>query len=266
VPRLQGIHANLVDRLEEAKQQGWLGEVAAIETTMAAAAQKLEAMRAARDAPSTLECPASVPQWEDRAWVEDLWLPPWDGSAHTGRRRLDLDILQRMAVTQQFARIPATQLAACRQSVSALDTLCSFTSTPDEDYLDLNWWPIILRRAWELTGASARALAVLQRGFDGDEEVNPAYRDHPNTIWEHPVTALEPPQVGEVAEALRAVMPEAVHAVVPSNPDQIEAKLGKLARDMIGDLAEQLAQQHTILRDFYTEAARRQLAIVQWWD
>lgn len=47
LPRLQGIHANLVDRLTEAKEQGWLGEVAAIETTMAAAAQKLKAMHAA---------------------------------------------------------------------------------------------------------------------------------------------------------------------------------------------------------------------------
>ncbi len=37
-------------RLEEAKQQGWLGEVAAIETTMAAAAQKLEAMHVTRSA------------------------------------------------------------------------------------------------------------------------------------------------------------------------------------------------------------------------
>ncbi|WP_406097440.1 hypothetical protein [Kitasatospora purpeofusca] len=45
LPRLQEIHANLVDRLQEAKDQGWVGEVAAIETTMAAAAQKLEAMR-----------------------------------------------------------------------------------------------------------------------------------------------------------------------------------------------------------------------------
>jgi hypothetical protein len=32
-------------RLQEAKDQGWLGEVAAIETTVAAAAQKLAAMR-----------------------------------------------------------------------------------------------------------------------------------------------------------------------------------------------------------------------------
>jgi hypothetical protein len=45
MPRLEEIHANLIDRLHEAKEQGWLGEVAAIETTMAAAAQKLEAMR-----------------------------------------------------------------------------------------------------------------------------------------------------------------------------------------------------------------------------
>jgi len=45
MPRLEEIHANLGDRLQEAKDQGWLGEVAAIETTLAAAAQKLEAMR-----------------------------------------------------------------------------------------------------------------------------------------------------------------------------------------------------------------------------
>ncbi|AEM88618.1 integrase family protein (plasmid) [Streptomyces violaceusniger Tu 4113] len=45
MPRLQEIHANLIDRLQEARDQGWLGEVVAIETTLAAAAQKLEAMR-----------------------------------------------------------------------------------------------------------------------------------------------------------------------------------------------------------------------------
>jgi hypothetical protein len=45
MPRLEEIHANLADRLGEAKDQGWLGEVAAIETTIAAAGQKLEAMR-----------------------------------------------------------------------------------------------------------------------------------------------------------------------------------------------------------------------------
>lgn len=49
LPRLEEIHANLADGLQEAKEQGWLGEVAAIETTRAAAAQKLQAMRTARE-------------------------------------------------------------------------------------------------------------------------------------------------------------------------------------------------------------------------
>ena len=59
MPRLEEIHANLLDRLEEARDQGWLGEAAAIETTLAAAAQKLTAMRelAARSATVNLGMP-----------------------------------------------------------------------------------------------------------------------------------------------------------------------------------------------------------------
>ncbi|GGK28535.1 hypothetical protein GCM10011583_70660 [Streptomyces camponoticapitis] len=45
MPRLEEILTNLVDRLREAKEQGWLGEVAAIEASLAAAEQKLTAMR-----------------------------------------------------------------------------------------------------------------------------------------------------------------------------------------------------------------------------
>lgn len=63
MPRLESIHANLVDRLEEAKEQGWLGEVAAIETTRAAAEQKLAAMRsaAAQHTTTTLGMPGFGP-------------------------------------------------------------------------------------------------------------------------------------------------------------------------------------------------------------
>ncbi|MFB6676689.1 hypothetical protein ACFCWG_30555 [Streptomyces sp. NPDC056390] len=41
---MEEIHANLLDRLREAKEQGRLGEVAAIEASLAAAEQKLAAM------------------------------------------------------------------------------------------------------------------------------------------------------------------------------------------------------------------------------
>ncbi|GAA3711359.1 hypothetical protein GCM10022224_091120 [Nonomuraea antimicrobica] len=45
MPRLQGIRANLQDRLAEAKEHGWLGEVVAIEASLTAADQKLAGMR-----------------------------------------------------------------------------------------------------------------------------------------------------------------------------------------------------------------------------
>ena len=45
MPRLQQIRDNLTDRLLEAREQGWLGEVVAIEASLAAAEQKLASMR-----------------------------------------------------------------------------------------------------------------------------------------------------------------------------------------------------------------------------
>ncbi len=59
MPRLEEIRANLTDRLQEARDQRWLGEVAAIETTLAAAAQKLQACANSPPAalPSAWACP-----------------------------------------------------------------------------------------------------------------------------------------------------------------------------------------------------------------
>ena len=72
MPRLEGIHANLIDRLQEAKEQGWHGEVAAIETTMAAAAQKLQAMKALATRHTTaLGMPSSAPQPGGQAQTTD---------------------------------------------------------------------------------------------------------------------------------------------------------------------------------------------------
>jgi hypothetical protein len=45
LPRLKEIRANLLDRMHEAKDHGWLGKVAAIEASLAAADRKLKAMR-----------------------------------------------------------------------------------------------------------------------------------------------------------------------------------------------------------------------------
>ncbi|TQM79903.1 hypothetical protein FHX81_2215 [Saccharothrix saharensis] len=65
----------------------------------------------------------------------------------------------------------------------ALDELCSSRAAPGGDHLDLGWWPVLLKRAWERVGAGARATTRL--ALDGGEGVNPSYRDHTDTNADH---------------------------------------------------------------------------------
>jgi hypothetical protein len=44
MPRLQEIRNNLAARIAEAQREGWLGEIAGLEATLAAADQKLHAV------------------------------------------------------------------------------------------------------------------------------------------------------------------------------------------------------------------------------
>jgi hypothetical protein len=44
--RLQDIRNNLIERIDEAREHGWLGEVEGLQATLAAAHQKLAAMEA----------------------------------------------------------------------------------------------------------------------------------------------------------------------------------------------------------------------------
>jgi integrase len=64
-PRLEEIRANLEGRLTEAREQGWLGEVAAIEASLAAADQKLEAMQALAASPTGTHL--GMPDFRDAA-------------------------------------------------------------------------------------------------------------------------------------------------------------------------------------------------------
>ena len=78
---------------------------------------------------------------------------------------------------------------------------------PSSDYLDLDWVPTPLIRAFELAQVSAPIIVALRRGLDGDAEINPAYRSREDTVWEHPVAALEPDIVADVASLLNQVEP-----------------------------------------------------------
>ncbi|GAA4561070.1 hypothetical protein [Planotetraspora kaengkrachanensis] len=160
--------------------------------------------------------------------------------------------------------MPETVLVACRRSVRELHRLCSFKLAPDGDHLDLDWAPSSLIQISELSGAAPHAVAALRRALRGDAEVNPAYRDHPDTIWEHPVTALDADAVGEVATVFRN-LPNAVSALVPPEDHAAWSAPDKAPPGSDGPRGYLTMHLAALLR-FYEEATRRGLAVVVWWD
>jgi hypothetical protein len=173
-------------------------------------------------------------------------------------------MLSIMAVTQQLARIAAEQLAACRASVAELNKLCSFEYKPPAAYLDLDWAPSGLVRACEVAGVAAGTVAALRRALDGDEEVNPAYHESPDTVWEHPVTGLAPPAVAEIAAAVHQIRPQAVLACLPLDADAAKTAIGM--NDLLVHPRGYLQPHLAALRSFYDAAARSRQAVVLWWD
>jgi hypothetical protein len=167
-----------------------------------------------------------------------------------------------VAVTQQLARLSPAQLAACRNSVDEVDLLCSFTLRPAFDHLDPDWAPAPLVRAFELAHVDEPVVVALRRALDGDEEINAAYRDHPDTVWEHPVTALGSDVVAEFAALLTQVRPEVVMATVPDRVVTARTSLGVFTFDERRHLHGHLVA----LQDFYAHAARQHLTVALWSD
>ncbi|MCP2163862.1 hypothetical protein LX83_000702 [Goodfellowiella coeruleoviolacea] len=144
--------------------------------------------------------------------------------------------------------------------MAELHKLCSYRSAPRSDHLDLDWWPVVLRRLGE--PPEHAHLSVLRRAFDGHDEVNPAYRDHPTTVWEHPVTALEPDAVGVLAAELCGVTPQDVGAAAVLS-GRADTGFAGLEPETV---TEHVVRAFGVLRDFYAEAASRRMAVVLWWD
>jgi hypothetical protein len=92
----------------------------------------------------------------------------------------------------------------------------------------------------------------------------PAYRDRQGTVWQHPVAALEPDIVADVAMVLRQVEPETVLVALPD--DAAAAVLSIGMRQFDGHPRPYLHRHLTALRDFYAHAAHRRLAVALWWD
>lgn len=166
-----------------------------------------------------------------------------------------------MAITQQLARLPQAELVLCRSSADRLDEVCSFTALAEGDYLDLDWAPSWLEQAAVAAGLPGLA-AALELATGGRGEVNPAYREHPDTIFEHPVASLDAEEVAGLAAELRRLLPP------DFPPEGVVAGLWAEAQDTYrpDDPQAYLRRHARALGRFYAEAAERGLAVVMWWD
>jgi hypothetical protein len=165
-----------------------------------------------------------------------------------------------MAATQNLARASESVLEECLRSTDVLDQVCSFGRLPAQDYLDVDWAPSLLVAAAAAEGLTASAREGLRRAFEGDMELNPAYRDVADGIWEHPVTVVYPSGVREVAGALTRM----VRSRFPS-PDAVEVALAKWT-ERPANPRRYLRQHVESVAAFYEAAAEQDMGVLAWWD
>jgi hypothetical protein len=169
-----------------------------------------------------------------------------------------------VAVTQQIARLTIADLEDCRRSVAAINRLCSFKARGSEDYLDLDWSPSPLLKSAAVSGLPPELIEAVERACAGETEINPGFRDAPDTIWEHPVSALEPDDVQTVASRLAQWHGADVVGGLASAADDAAEQVGMI--EFAEHPAAYLRRHYDALSAFYVEAARRRLATAMWWD
>jgi hypothetical protein len=169
-----------------------------------------------------------------------------------------------VAVTQQIARLTRDELASCRSSLRAIDSLCWFKLREPTDYLDLDWAPQPLEQAVAIAALPAGLLEAVRRACSGGSEVNAGYRDAPSTISEHPVTALEPDQVRHVALVLATCTGDDLVRELPPNAADAARLVGM--SEFSCHPSEYLRTHYDALRRFYEDAAQQGLATAMWWD
>jgi hypothetical protein len=164
-----------------------------------------------------------------------------------------------MAVTQNLARLSDAMISECAISTATLDQVCSFRGLEASEYLDLDWAPTPMMQAAVIADVDAELLAALDLATRGEGEINPAYSDMPDTIWEHPVSSLRSARVAGIDKSLQTL----------AGLDflSVDAAFGRVPLfEALDQPAEYLREHFRALCDFYRGAAARGLGTIMWWD
>ncbi|MEV8475323.1 DUF1877 family protein [Streptomyces sp. NPDC051173] len=174
-----------------------------------------------------------------------------------------------MAGTQQLARVPAGDLAACRQSASASPDCDPHWDPLAYDMLDLDWAPELLVRVGEVAGLDELHLDALRLTSAGGTALDLGFLDtHPHTIapFGPAPAALSASQVARVSELLGQIDMPALLAALPTDDREAGSLIGRGADQITDGPREYLLKHFNALRDFYLDAAKRHLLVVLWWD
>jgi hypothetical protein len=150
-------------------------------------------------------------------------------------------------------------ISQCATSTAMLDEICSFRRLEKSEYLDLDWAPNLLKLAAVIADVDAELLAALDLATRGEGEINPAYRDVPDTVWGHPVSSLRSTQVAEIDKSLQALAGLDFLSV-----DDAFDRLPQFAA--LDRPAEYRREHFRWLCDFYRGAAVQGLGTIMWWD
>lgn len=98
--------------------------------------------------------------------------------------------------------------------------------------------------------------------MSGQGEINPLYRDAPETVWEHPVSSLGAAQVEQIAHSLGVLV-----QVDFLTHEAINNTLNRLERlERPDEPGEYLRRHLEALCEFYVGASARHLGTAMWWD
>jgi hypothetical protein len=167
-------------------------------------------------------------------------------------------------IVQNLARLGGETLAACATSVAVLDDVCSFRALDLNDYLDLDWAPAPLEQAAKIARIPAFLINGLASATGGGDEVNPAYREMPDSIWEHPVTSLDPPTVRAMHEHLQEL--SRLDFLTPATASEAFVRLDGKVPPPAGEPVDYLRSHFHSLCGSYATAVQRQLGVLMWWD
>jgi len=176
-------------------------------------------------------------------------------------------VTQRMALTQQFARVTPEYLDRCRASALDSPGAAPGWNPPEDDLLDTGWAVWGLVRHCRRAGADAKVIAVLDRAVSGDPGGDVGFLDHDEVYdgFGDPPRLLTPAAVADIAEALDRVELDGVLAVLPASNAEAAAVCG-FSRGFDGEIRSELTEHFVAMREFFRGAARRAQCVVVWVD